>query len=59
MLTFFSGLKTPDAHAVLSNTALWGEDLTAIPGLEDKVAAQLKDIADGCIRCAMRKTFEK
>ena len=59
VLTFFSGLKAPDAHAVLSNTALWGEDLTAIPGLEDKVASQLKDIADGCIRCAMRKAFAK
>ena len=58
VLSFFSGLKAPDAHAVLSNASLWGEDLTAIPGLEAKVASQLADIQNGCIRCAMRKTFE-
>ncbi|MBR4333812.1 MAG: tagaturonate reductase, partial [Clostridia bacterium] len=59
VLTFFAAQTEPDAHAVLSNAALWGEDLTAIPGLEAKVAAQLADIKAGCIRCAMRKAFAK
>lgn len=58
VLTFFAGQKAPDAHAALSNTALWGEDLTAIPGLEDKVAAQLKDIQAVGIRAAMRKAYQ-
>jgi tagaturonate reductase len=59
VLTFFSAQKAPDAHAVLSNTALWGEDLTAIPGLENKVAEQLKDIQANGIRTAMTHTWEK
>ncbi len=31
-------------HAVLSNTQMWGQDLTAIPGLEATVAGQLARI---------------
>lgn len=59
VLSFFSALSSPDAHAVLSNTALWGEDLCLIPGLEDAVSAQLKAIEKDGIRAAMRKTWEK
>lgn len=64
VLSFFAALK-PDmpeeklAQDVLSNTALWGEDLTAIPGLADQVAAQLKEINAVGIRAAMKKTWEK
>ena len=36
---------------------LWGEDLTAVPGLEEKVAAQLNDISAVGIRAAMRQAF--
>ena len=41
------------AREVLSNTMLWDEDLTAIPGLTDKVAACLRDIAAKGIGAAM------
>ena len=59
VLAFFAGLKQPDAHAVLGNAALWGSDLTAIPGLEATVAAQLSDIGENGIRAALRHTWEK
>ena len=32
------------AHAVLSNAAFWGRDLTAVPGLEAAVEGYLKQI---------------
>ncbi len=57
VLSFFSAQTAPDAHAVLSNKDLWGEDLTAVPGLEEKVAAQLNDISAVGIRAAMRQAF--
>lgn len=43
------------AHAVLSSTDWWGEDLSAIPRLEDKITAHLE-----CIwRNGMRTEIEK
>ena len=59
VLAFFAAQAKPDAHAALSNTALWGEDLTLIPGLEAAVAAQLEAIEKDGIRAAMRGTWEK
>ena len=63
VLEFFSRLDpAADAkalsHAVLFNEALWGEDLTALSGLEDLVAAQLAAIRAEGIRAAMRKAQE-
>lgn len=39
-----------DVKAVLSDAALWGEDLTAIDGLADVVCADVAAIADGRIK---------
>ena len=48
VLAFFEGLRglSPQetARAALSNAALWGEDLTALPGLADAAAQALSDI---------------
>ena len=40
-------------HAVLSNTKLWGEDLTAVGDLEGVVEAQLFMVRDDGIRDVM------
>ena len=63
VLEFFSRLDPAMdagelAHAVLANTALWGEDLTVIPGLEELVANQLSSIRAEGIRAAMRNAQE-
>ena len=43
------------AKSVLSDTSWWGEDLTAVPGLEEKIAGYLETIwTDG-----MTKAIEK
>ena len=42
------------ARVVLADKSLWDEDLTAVPGLADKVAACLKDICDKGVRDAMQ-----
>lgn len=48
VLAFFEGLRglspLETARAALSNAALWGEDLTAWPGLADAAAQALSDI---------------
>lgn len=48
VLAFFEGLRglspLETARAALSNAALWGEDLTALPGLADAAAQALSDI---------------
>lgn len=50
VLEFYDAHKNDDAaaltHAVLSNTAFWGEDLTVIPQLEKFVADTLKTIKE-------------
>ncbi len=43
------------AKETLCNAALWGEDLTKVPGLLEKVTAQLTDIAALGVRAAMEK----
>ncbi|MBR0218102.1 MAG: tagaturonate reductase [Clostridia bacterium] len=58
VLEFFSGLDCdmPSeelVHAVLSNTKLWGEDLTAVGDLECVVEAQLSAVRDYGIREVM------
>ena len=61
VLAFFLDHKddTPDAlcHNVLSNQSFWGEDLTRIPGLEEKVAASLCCILEKGAYCAMQQVL--
>ena len=42
------------ARAALANDALWGQDLTRVPGLEDEVARILKDIREEGALAAFR-----
>lgn len=59
VLEFFAAnsSKEPEefAHAVLSNTDFWGQDLSSLEGVETAVASYLKDIR----AIGMRKTMEK
>lgn len=43
------------AHEVLSSTDFWGQDLSALPGVEDAVTSYLTDIR----AVGMRRTMEK
>ena len=63
VLSFFAGLKEKRseeiAHAVLSNTAFWDEDLTAaIPGFEASVSASLEAIRTKGARAAIDALVE-
>ena len=55
------GLDAPEAlaRAALADSGLWGEDLTAIDGLEALVAAQLETIAKGGMRAAIAQALEE
>lgn len=48
VLAFYNEHKNDDAatltHAVLSNEAFWGQDLTKVPGLEAAVAKDLEEV---------------
>lgn len=44
---------------ILSNTALWGRDLTALPGFEAAVAAGLADIRENGMAAAMQHVMER
>ena len=46
------------AKAALKDSKLWGEDLTAIPGLEALVAQQLKTIHAEGMRAAIAAALE-
>ena len=43
------------AYAALSDRAIWDEDLRDIPGLEDKIASQLRDLQLLGLREALKK----
>ena len=45
------------AHAVLSNEAFWGQDLSALAGVEDAVASYTEEIRTLGMRKAMEKIF--
>ena len=45
------------AHAVLSNEAFWGQDLSALAGVEDAVASYIEEIRALGMRKAMEKIF--
>ena len=44
-------------HAVLSNTDFWGQDLSALAGVEDAVVSYTKDIRELGMKKAMEKHF--
>ena len=62
VLEFFAANSGKDAgefaHAVLANEEFWGQDLSAIDGVEEKVTAYLSDIRKLGMRKAMEKAFE-
>ena len=47
------------AYAALSDRAIWEEDLRDIPGLEDKIASQLRDLQLLGLLEAIGKAWEK
>ena len=61
VLEFFaanSGKEAAEyAHAVLSNEAFWGQDLSALAGVEDAVASYTEEIRTLGMRKAMEKIF--
>ncbi len=63
VLEFFAANSTKPVeaytHAVLSNTAFWGQDLSALPGVEDAVTSYLQEIRDNGMRKTMESLFGK
>ena len=61
VLEFFAANSSKDAaefaHAVLSNVDFWGQDLSAITGLDEAVSTYLNDIRIMGMRAALEKTF--
>lgn len=59
VLEFFAANSSKEpkefAHAALANTDFWGQDLSALAGVEDAVVSYLTDIRV----MGMRKTMEK
>ena len=59
VLEFFAANSSKEpaefVHAVLSNTDFWGQDLSALSGVEDAITSYLTDIRS----IGMRKTMEK
>ena len=47
------------AYAALSDRAIWEEDLREIPGLEDTIASQLRDLQLLGLMEAIKKTWKK
>ena len=61
VLEFFAANSSKEAgefaHATLSNVDFWGQDLSAIAGVEEAVTAYLSDIRALGMRAALEKTF--
>lgn len=61
VLAFFAQHSQDDTeayvHAALANTDFWGQDLSALDGVEQAVAADLKEIRTLGMRQAMEKLF--
>lgn len=57
VLDFFAKNSSKEAaeyaHAVLANQDFWGQDLSAIPGVEEKITSYLEDIRENGMRKAM------
>ena len=45
------------AHAVLANTDFWGQDLSALAGVEETIVSYLTDIRELGMRGTMEKVF--
>ena len=61
VLEFFAANSSKDtaefAHATLSNVDFWGQDISAIAGVEAAVTTYLSDIRALGMRAALEKTF--
>lgn len=61
VLEFFAANsgRSPEefTHAVLSNEAFWGQDLSALPGVEEAVSEYVAEIRAMGMRAAMEKIF--
>ena len=61
VLEFFAANSSKAAkeytHAVLANTDLWGQDLSALPGMEEAVISYITDIRALGMRLTMEKLF--
>lgn len=61
VLEFFAENSAKEAkeytHAVLSNESFWGQDLSALTGVEDAVVSYMEDIRALGMRGAMEKIF--
>ncbi len=61
VLEFFASKSGGDVqeytHAVLSNQDFWGQDLSALDGVETAIASYLKDIRAEGMRAALHKYF--
>ena len=61
VLEFFAANSSKNAaefaHATLSNVDFWGQDLSAIAGVEEAVTTYLSDIRALGMRAALEKTF--
>jgi tagaturonate reductase len=61
VLEFFAANSSKEtgefAHATLSNLDFWGQDLSAIAGVEEAVTTYLSDIRALGMRAALEKTF--
>ena len=61
VLEFFAANSSKEVaefvHATLSNTEFWGQDLSALAGVEDACVSYLADIRAMGMRAAMEKIF--
>ena len=61
VLEFFAANSSKEpkefAHLVLSNESFWGQDLSALPGVEDAVTEYIAEIRANGMRAAMEKYF--
>ena len=61
VLDFFAANSGKEAaeyvHAVLSNVDFWGQDLSALAGVEDAIIGYVNDIRTIGMRATMEKHF--
>ena len=61
VLEFFAANSSKEpkefAHLVLSNENFWGQDLSALPGVEEAVTEYIGEIRASGMRAAMEKYF--
>ena len=47
------------SYAVLSDRAIWEEDLREVPGLEERIGSQLRDIQLLGLRAALERAWQE